>query len=52
MTELIKSAKTRAGKAWTPEMDNAIKALTSSSAPPAAPAGGGAPPPPPNFKLD
>jgi hypothetical protein len=39
MTELIKSAKTRAGKAWTPEMDNAIKALTSSSAPPAAPQG-------------
>lgn len=41
MTELIKSAKTRAGKAWTPEMDSAVKSLTSSSAPPAAPAGGG-----------
>jgi hypothetical protein len=39
MTALIKSAKTRAGKAWTPEMDAAMDALTSSPAPAA-----GAPP--------
>jgi len=54
MAELIKTAKARAGKAWTPEMDSAIKSLTSSSAPPAAPkpSGGGAPPPPPGFKPD
>jgi hypothetical protein len=36
MTALIKSAKTRAGKAWTPEMDTAMDALTSSPAPAAA----------------
>ena len=28
MTALIKSAKTRAGKAWSPEMDASMKALT------------------------
>lgn len=38
MTDLIKSAKTRAGKAWTPEMDAAMKSLTN---PTAASAGGG-----------
>ena len=44
MTELIKSAKTRAGKSWTPEMDKAMAALTGPAAPGAAapaPAGGG-----------
>ena len=37
MTALIKSAKTRAGKAWTPAMDASMKALTEpvSAAPPA-----------------
>ena len=35
MTDLIKSAKTRAGKAWTPEMDAAMKALTVPTAEPA-----------------
>jgi hypothetical protein len=46
LTDLIKSAKTRAGKAWTSEMDEAMKSLTSSNVPsavsgkvvPAAPA--------------
>jgi hypothetical protein len=36
MTELIKSAKTRAGKSWTPEMDKAMAALTGPAAPDAA----------------
>jgi hypothetical protein len=36
MTELIKSAKTRAGKSWTPEMDKAMAALTGPTAPAAA----------------
>jgi len=36
MTELIKSAKTRAGKSWTPEMDKAMTALTGPAAPGAA----------------
>jgi hypothetical protein len=49
MTELIKSAKTRAGKAWTPEMDSAMKALT---APVATPASASAVAPPPGFKPD
>ena len=31
MANLIQSAKTRAGKAWTPEMDAAMKALMSPS---------------------
>jgi hypothetical protein len=31
MADLIQSAKTRAGKAWTPEMDAAMKALMSPS---------------------
>jgi hypothetical protein len=35
MTELIKSAKTRAGKAWTPEMDVAMNALAVPTAEPA-----------------
>ena len=35
MTELIKSAKTRAGKAWTPEMDAAMSTLTVPTAEPA-----------------
>ena len=35
MTELIKSAKTRAGKAWTPEMDAAMNTLTVPTAEPA-----------------
>ena len=41
MTALIKSAKTRAGKAWTPEMDASMKALTgpASAGTPAAAAG-------------
>ena len=34
MTELIKSAKTRAGKAWTPEMDAAMSTLTVPTAEP------------------
>jgi hypothetical protein len=33
LTDLIKSAKTRAGKAWTSEMDEAMKSLTSSNVP-------------------
>jgi hypothetical protein len=49
MTELIKSAKTRAGKAWTPEMDSAMKAL---AAPVATPASASAVAPPPGFKPD
>jgi hypothetical protein len=40
MANLIQSAKVRAGKAWTPEMDRAMTALTGSDAAP-APAGGG-----------
>jgi hypothetical protein len=36
MTNLIETAKIRAGKAWTPEMDNALTALTSSAAPAAS----------------
>lgn len=32
MTDLIKSAKTRAGKAWTPEMDKAMQSLTAAPA--------------------
>jgi len=44
MTELIKSAKIRAGKSWTPEMDVAMKALTSPPAPAAAAAPRVAPP--------
>jgi hypothetical protein len=35
MTDLIKSAKTRAGKAWTPEMDAAMNTLTVPMAEPA-----------------
>ena len=35
MTELIKSAKTRAGKALTPEMDSAMNTLTVPTAEPA-----------------
>jgi hypothetical protein len=31
MADLIQSAKTRAGKAWTPKMDAAMKALMSPS---------------------
>jgi hypothetical protein len=33
MTDLIQSAKSRAGKAWTPEMDTSMKALTSVGMP-------------------
>jgi hypothetical protein len=29
MAELIKSAKTRAGKSWTPEMESAMQSLTN-----------------------
>lgn len=36
MTNLIKDAKVRAGKAWTPKMDAAMQSLTGSSAPAAA----------------
>ena len=48
MANLIQSAKVRAGKAWTPEMDKAMTALTGSAAPAAA--AGVAPPP--GFKRD
>jgi hypothetical protein len=41
MTELIKSAKIRAGNAWTPEMDTALKSLMAP-ADAATPAAGGA----------
>jgi hypothetical protein len=41
MTELIKSAKIRAGNAWTPEMDTALKSLMAPAGA-AAPAAGGA----------
>jgi len=36
MTNLIKDAKVRAGKAWTPKMDAAMSSLTGSSEPAAA----------------
>ena len=36
MANLIQSAKVRAGKAWTPEMDKAMTALTGSAAPAAS----------------
>jgi hypothetical protein len=40
MADLIKSAKTRAGKAWTPEMESAMQSLTNpAAAAPAAPLG-------------
>jgi len=41
MTELIKSAKIRAGNAWTPEMDTALKSLMAPAGA-ATPAAGGA----------
>jgi hypothetical protein len=45
MTELIKSAKTRAGKSWTPEMDKAMTALTGADTPAAAAPAAAAPAP-------
>lgn len=49
MTDLIKSAKARAGKAWTPEMDLAMQSLTAA---PAATAPAAAPPAPKNVPSD
>jgi hypothetical protein len=43
LTNLIATAKSRAGRAWTPQMDAALNALTSGGGqarPPAAPSGG------------
>lgn len=37
MANLIQSAKVRAGKAWTPEMDSAMRSLTSPASATAAP---------------
>lgn len=37
MANLIQSAKVRAGKAWTPEMDSAMRSLTSPASAAAAP---------------
>lgn len=39
MAELIKSAKARAGKAWTPEMESAMQSLSNPAPAPTAPAG-------------
>ena len=41
MTSLIKTAKIRAGKAWTPEMDSAMNALISPASSSGAPASAG-----------
>jgi hypothetical protein len=64
MTELIKSAKIRAGNAWTPEMDTALKSLMapadaapaatvpSAATPAATPAAGGKLSPAEQAELD
>jgi hypothetical protein len=36
LAELVKSAKIRAGKAWTPDMESAMQTLVSAEAPAAA----------------